>query len=357
MKKRIFIFCPYPKGEAPSQRFRFEQYLAQLEKDGFEIEYDSFLSADNWRDIYQKAGFLSKMDIMLKAWWGRVKAFKKLKNTDYIFIHREMAQWGPPIFEWILAKIYKKQFIYDFDDAIWLPNYSESNKWVHRIKWYGKVKYIIKWADQVVVGNSYLQSYALQFNKNVVVIPTTIDLRSQHVLTTNYHSEKQIIGWTGTHTTMNYLDELIPVIEKLELEFDFEFRVISNQAPKFDLKSLRFVEWNKETEIQDLAEINIGIMPLVEDEWSKGKCGFKALQYMALGIPSVISPVGVNTEIIQQEENGFLAKSPEAFYLHLKRLLNDKKLRLLIGQKGKETIKERYSVDANYKHYLNLFKK
>ena len=352
--KRIAIYCPYPHSEAPSQRFRFEQYLDFLKTEGYEIDIYPFLDAKNWRKIYG-SGVLTKAIIMLTAWWNRCLSIRKAKKADYVFIHREMAQFGPPVFEWILAKIYKKPFIYDFDDAIWLPNFSESNKRFHWVKWYGKVKHIIKWADQVVVGNDYLKAYSKQYNDKVSIIPTTIDMVNHHNLETDYTVTKPVIGWTGTHTTVYYLDALIPVFKKLEEEFDFELQVISNQAPEFELKSLRFIPWKKETEIEDLVQFSIGIMPLHDDEWAKGKCGFKALQYMSLGIPSVISPVGVNPVIIQDGQNGFLAEDQEAFYQKLKSLLQDHLLRKEVGQKGKETVLNRYSVEANKTNYLQLF--
>lgn len=355
--KRIAIYCPYPYSEAPSQRFRFEQYIPIWEKHGYQVDIYPFLSKDTWRGIYQQKGILAKVKIMTRAWLGRWQNLKKAKDADYVFIHRELAQFGPPLFEWILAKIYNKPFIYDFDDAIWLPNYSESNKRFHWIKWYGKVKHIIKWADQVVVGNEFLRDYAFKYNSNVTIIPTTIDLDNHHTIQTNYKKKIPVIGWTGTHTTLYYLNSLIPVIQRLESEYEFEFQVISNQAPEFNLKSLRFVPWNKETEIKDLAGFSIGVMPLIEDEWANGKCGFKALQYMALGIPSVISPVGVNTKIVQNEINGFLASNPDEFYMYLKRLLDDMELRETVGKRGNKTVQELYSVCSNQSKYLQLFSK
>jgi glycosyltransferase involved in cell wall biosynthesis len=357
MKPRIVIFAPYPKGTAPSQRFRFEQYLPLLEKEGYEIIYDSFLTEKTWRLLYLKGAYIKKAIGVIRSFLGRWKSIAKLRKSDVIFVHREMAHVGPPIFEWILAKVLKRKYIYDFDDAIWLPNYSEGNAKVHRLKAYWKVKYCIKWASQLSVGNDYLADYARPLNSNITVVPTTIDLENHHNLTTEYNHLPVIIGWTGTQTTLRYLEELVPILAELEKEYDFVFRVISNEKPQFKLKSLAFIPWNKETEIKDLAAIQIGVMPLVEDQWSNGKCGFKALQYMALGIPSILSPVGVNTKIVKDGENGFLCASNKEWKIRLVELLSNIDQRKLIGQAGRKTIVEEYSVKANYVRYLELLEK
>ena len=139
------------------------------------------------------------------------------------------------------------------------------------------------------------------------------------------------------------------------MRYDFEFRVISNQEPEYDLNSLRFIKWKRDTEIQDLNAISIGVMPLEQDIWSEGKCGFKCLQYMSLGIPSVVSPVGVNEEIIQQGVNGLIATTEEEWGNSLESLIKSIDLRKEIGQAGKQTIKTRYSVLAFEDQYLNLF--
>jgi glycosyltransferase involved in cell wall biosynthesis len=152
------------------------------------------------------------------------------------------------------------------------------------------------------------------------------------------------------------LDELIPVLKELEQTFNFTFLVISNEKPSYDLKSLEFLKWKKETEIQDLAKMNIGVMPLQHDIWSEGKCGFKGLQYMALEIASIMSPVGVNSLIVEDGINGFLAQSTEEWKEKLIRLLENKDLRINLGKNGKRTIEERFSVNANKEKYLNLFK-
>lgn len=356
MSGTIYFIVPYPFGEAPSQRFRFEQYIPDLEAQGYRVEVHPFYDYSTWRTLYSEGNTVKKA-------WGIVRSFSrrfgllfKLRKADHLFIHREMAHVGPPILEWLVAKVFRRTYMYDFDDAIWLPNYSETNARFHRLKAYWKVKYCIKWAAKVTAGNEYLASYARQFNPNVQIIPTTIDTENHHNVRTDHQRKKPIIGWTGTHTTSQYLEDILPVLKKLEEKYDFIFRVISNEDPKFDLASFEFVKWTKETEITDLQQFTIGIMPLRHDIWSEGKCGFKGLQYMSLGIVAVMSPVGVNTSIVHDGVNGFLAETPEEWEDRLACLLADADLRMKIGEAGHSTIVERYSVNAFRDHYLALFR-
>jgi glycosyltransferase involved in cell wall biosynthesis len=355
VSKRIFFIAPYPFGAAPSQRFRFEQYFDFLREEGFEIEEHPFYDEQTWKTLYSEGNTLKKTWGLLKSIARRKLLLFKLHKADHIFIHREVAHVGPPVFEWIIAKILRRNYIYDFDDAIWLPNYSESNARFHRLKAYWKVNYCMKWAHQVTAGNDYLANYARKFNPNVQVIPTTIDSENHHNVLCDHDREPLTIGWTGTHTTMRYLEPLLPILRELESEFEFKFRVISNQAPDFELNALEFVQWKKETEIEDLSRIQIGIMPLEEDIWSEGKCGFKGLQYMALGMATVLSPVGVNKIIVRDGENGFLANDPQEWKAKLTQLISDRELRGRFGENGRKTVELRYSVKANKHKYLNLF--
>ena len=356
MSKTIFFLVPYPKGEAPSQRFRFEQYLTAYEDAGYTIEIHPFYDYSTWQTLYSEGNQIKKAIGVLFCFFKRFGLLFKLRRANYIFVHREVAHVGPPIFEWIISKVLRRKYIYDFDDAIWLPNYSETNARFHRLKAYWKVNYCMKWAYKVIAGNEYLASHAKQYNQHVEVIPTTIDTENHHTILCDHEKEEIVIGWTGTHTTMHYLDELVPVLRELESSYTFTFLVISNEAPLYNLNSLEFIKWNKETEIKDLARINIGVMPLQHDIWSEGKCGFKGLQYMALEMATIMSPVGVNTSIVHDGVNGFLAGNQKEWKEKLTLLIENKDLRLRLGQAGKQTIEEHFSVNSNKNKYLQIFK-
>lgn len=350
---KVLFIVPYPRGEAPSQRFRFEQYISVLEKENIHCRIESFWSLKYWNILYHKGKLLQKAVGLISGFVRRFFLLFSSFQFDFVFIHREATPIGPPIFEFILAKVLRKKIIYDFDDAIWLPNVSEVNKRVGGMKWHNKVKHICRWAYKVTCGNEYLCDFARIYNQNVELIPTTID--------TNYHkqprekSKKPVIGWTGSQSTVNYLTQLIPVLSQMEKQFRFEFRVISNKNPNLKINSFRFIPWRKETEIIDLQQFTIGVMPLPDDKWAQGKCGFKGLQYMSLGIPTIMSPVGVNNQIIHHGINGFLALTEQEWIKYLSSLLSSEELRHKIGNEGRKTIEEKYSVNALSSKYINLF--
>jgi glycosyltransferase involved in cell wall biosynthesis len=169
------------------------------------------------------------------------------------------------------------------------------------------------------------------------------------------------IGWTGTHSTLKQLLPLFPVLEEIYRTHRFRFLLIADIAPEVLPSFVVFRKWNKSTEIEDLLEIDIGVMPLYDTDWEKGKCGFKALQYMALGIPTVVSDVGVNAEIIDSGKYGLLAEAAPfsnqtKWNNALTDLLENCKLRNELGAKGKTRILNSYSVLAFAEDYSNLFK-
>jgi glycosyltransferase involved in cell wall biosynthesis len=355
MPKRIAFIAPYPIAQAPSQRFRFEQYFNFLEENNCTYAFFPFYDFKSWQLLYTNKSALRKAWVVLSSYFKRFSLIFKLRKFDVIFIHREATHIGPPIIEWIIAKILKKKYIYDFDDAIWLPNYSEGNSKFHRLKAYWKVKYCIKWAHRVSAGNAFLANYASQFNDKVIVLPTTIDTENYHNLKCQHDKTPIIIGWTGTHTTMQYLQTVVPVLQEIEEKYQIEIHIISNEKPVLDLKSLVYVKWKKETEIEDLVKFSIGIMPLEDNVWAEGKCGFKGLQYMALEIPTIMSAVGVNKTIVNTGVNGFLVSDSNEWKKALVSLIEDHKLRTKIGQAGYESVKEHYSVVANTSLFLSLF--
>lgn len=359
MLVRILFIVPYPAGQAPSQRFRFEQYLDILTANGHRYQLAPFLSVATWRILYQPGHTLQKVLGIVAGYLRRVKHLAAAVAHDFVFIHREAAPMGPPVFEWLLAKVLRKRIIYDFDDAIWLANTSEVNSLAAGMKWHHKVDNICRWAYKNSCGNAYLAARARQFNASTVINPTTIDTVHLHnQVRDQLASGPLVIGWTGTHSTLKYLLPLVPVLAQLEVEgLEFEFRVISNQPPEFPqlLRSLRFMRWQKDTEIADLLTFHMGLMPLEDDQWAQGKCAFKALQYMALGIPALVSPVGMNTEVVQENVNGYICREPAEWLTRLRQLLIDASHRQALGLAARATIEQRYSVVSNTQNFLRLF--
>lgn len=355
--RRIFFLSPYPFGSAPGQRFRYEQYVQSLTDNNFKTDFFSFLDPGTNEILYKKGHFIRRFSGLIYGFVKRFALLFVIHKADYVFIFREAAPIGPPFFEWIIAKIFLKKIIYDFDDAIWTTDKQQERSWQTLIRCRWKVRSICAWSYKVSCGNEYLCNYARSYNKNVVLNPTTID--------TNYHRHTRlfekdengiVIGWTGSHSTLKYLDEIVPVIQYLEKKYpSLVFLVIANQKPTLSITSLKFIQWNKETEIDDLSKIDVGIMPLPDDEWSKGKCGFKLLQYMALDIPAVASPVGVNVEIINNGVDGFLCSKSDEWIDALEKLISNPQLRKDLGRAGRRIVEDRYSVSSNTANFLWLF--
>jgi glycosyltransferase involved in cell wall biosynthesis len=355
---KVLFWVPYPKAESPSQRFRFEQYLPLLSQNSIQYKLSTFWDEQAWRILYLPGRTFQKLMGFVRGVFRRVASLFTLASYDYIFIHREAMPLGPPVFEWI-AHLFGKKIIYDFDDAIWLPNTSAENKIAGWLKWHNKVRSICRWSTRISCGNELLCSYAKTYNKNVVLNPTTIDTQYLHnpLLYTLQKDSRITIGWTGTHSTIKYLEFLEPIIHSLEQKFPgrIRFLVIANKKPDLKLQSLEFIAWNKATEIPDLLRLDIGVMPLTDDIWAKGKCGFKALQYMALGVPCVISPVGVNSKIVDDGATGFLASTETEWTEKLEKLMADESLREAMGRKGREKVEAEYSVNSNAANFIRLF--
>lgn len=357
---KILFLIPYPPGESPSQRFRFEQYLDLLKRRGYTLRLAPFLPPHRWRLFYQRGQTLARVGMILRGFARRLGLLFSAPRYDRIFIHREAAPVGPPFIEWFLAKVIRKKVIYDFDDAIWMTDKANESTPERILRWRGKVSSICRWSYKVSCGNEYLRQYALRFNANAALNPTTIDTEGLHNPSVQKPAEKDpnriVIGWTGSHSTLKYLEQLGNVLMEVQQRFpETTLLLIADRPPKLKIPNIIFRQWSPETEISDLMMSDIGIMPLPDDEWSKGKCGFKALQYMALGIPAVASAVGVNPTIIQHMGNGCLCNTDEEWVTILETLIVNADLRKRLGQAGRQTVIDRYSVSSNTSTFLSLF--
>ncbi len=352
---KVLFVVPYPLDEAASQRFRFEQYLPVLQQQGIKYKIAPFWGSKAWAILYKPGKSLQKALGVLIGFLKRLVLLPQVLAYDYVFIHREATPLGPPWFEWVVSRVLRKRVIFDFDDAIWMPNTSPDNSLAAKYKWHSKIADICRWSYKVSCGNKYLQSYAQKYNSKSILLPTTIDTINLHNRTRQQQANKVVIGWTGTHSTLPYLKLIEPVLKRLEEKYSFDFLVIADVRPNLNLRSLKYKVWQKETEIEDLLKFNIGIMPLPDTEWAKGKCAFKALQYMSLGMPAVVSAVGANITVVQHGATGFLCNNEQDWYTNLEQLLQNCKLRAEMGEAGQRWVKEKYSVTAHQSTFLQLF--
>ncbi|MEI6852487.1 MAG: glycosyltransferase family 4 protein [Bacteroidota bacterium] len=354
--KRILFLVAHRQGRSPGQRFRFEQYLGFLQQNGFSCEISFLLNEQDDAVFYSKGHYFKKLLIYLKSLRIRRRDVLRSSEFDLVFIYREALMTGSVHFERKMKKRSAK-IVLDFDDAIWVPDVSPGNKNLQWLKKPSKTAEILNLSEMVFVGNRYLADYASGFNQNVKIIPSTIEtdiFKRKHI---KHSTEKICIGWTGSRTTMKHFCLALPVLQKIMEKFPGRIivRLISDVNYSGNEIEVDFCKWNKESETDDLSEIDIGIMPLPDDEWARGKCGFKGLQYMSLEIPTIMSPVGVNSEIIQDGENGFLASTETEWIDKLSALIESPELREHIGKNGRKTVVEKYSYYAWKEKYLEYF--
>ena len=357
MSKVLYLSLHRP-GRSPSQRFRFEQYIDFLKRNGFDYNFSFLLSEDDDVAFYSEGNYLSKAGILAKSALRRFSEAFHASSYDIIFIQRECFMLGTSFFERMFSHS-KAKIIFDFDDSIWINNVSEANKNLSFLKNANKTSEIIKVADLIFAGNQYLADYAKQFNKNVEIIPTTIDTEEYQRIYSEKSDDKICIGWSGSFSTIQHFKYAIPVLTEIKKKYGSSVAIKTIGDAKYKNEELGVVSlnWSKEDESKELSSFDIGIMPLPDDEWAKGKCGLKGLQYMALAIPTIMSPVGVNSEIIQDGVNGFLASNTEEWVHKLSVLIDSKEKRELMGRAARKTVIEKYSVVSQREHYLFLFNK
>mgnify|MGYP006138031741 CR=1 FL=1 len=352
--KRLLFVALHRPGRSPSQRFRYEQFVPYLEANGWQCDYSHILDENGDEAFYTSGAYWKKAKVVIKGFLSRMSDIFKADQYDVIFIQRETFVTGSTFFEHRFAKT-KAKVVFDFDDAIWLLDISEGNKNLSWLKDPSKTKKIIGLSDLIIAGNSYLADYASRHNKNVKVLPSVID-------TDFYRSAHRIaqgpitIGWSGSQTTNKHFLLAEPWLIKLKEKYDTKIRFVVLTERKIEIEGLDIetMVWNKEREVENLDLIDIGMMPLPDDDWARGKCGFKGIQYMSLSKPAVMSPVGVNPEIIEHGVNGYLAESTDEWFQCLSVLIESAELRSKIGAEGRKSIEQHYSVKSAQGKLLSM---
>ncbi len=360
-RPRILFLCPYPHGRMPSQRFRFEQYLPILEAHGFEVRQEPFLDEETTRIIHQAGHTPEKVSGVLRGFVRRVALLRQARDFDFVFIHLEAAPVGPPVIEAALFAM-GKPVIYDIDDLIFVAKTQRANWLAAPFRWRSKVAWTAKHAKSVVGVNPFLVDWARQHNPDTRLIPTTIDPTRHRpapragVSDASEANQTPRLGWTGTRTTAPYLDVIRPALAELERTHRFTLRVVCDRDPGFSLERYEFVPWREATEIEDLWPIDVGVMPVPDDGFSKGKVGFKAIQFSALEIPCVVSDVGSGREVVQDGVTGLVVpNTTDAWVGALRRLLEDAAARRTMGQAARGRVLATYSIPAQTQSYLSLF--
>jgi glycosyltransferase involved in cell wall biosynthesis len=346
---RVLALSPIPE-EGAGCRFRIAQFIPYLESVGIRVTLESLFTAEFFREVYKPGHYVSKALKFGALAVKRLDSLREASRFDLVLLYREMFPIGPAVIERLLMRGWPP-LVFDFDDAIFLPSVSDANRLIGALKQPGKVATIIRHSNHVIAGNEYLASYARRFNPAVTAIPTCVDttkfVPSAEAFSNNglNTSRDPVVGWIGSPTTASYMLGLANVLRRVYDRHPFRLRVSGTEkVAAFAGIPTENPPWALEREVQLFNTCDIGVYPLLDDEWSKGKCGFKAIQFMACGVPVVASAVGVNREIIADGVNGFLAATEDEWVEKLGRLLADHELRRRLAEAGRRTVEKRYSL-------------
>ena len=356
MKKHILIICPYPENEVPGQRLKYEQYFEYFRSKGYRITVTPFFGESYYKILYTPRNYHKKI---LGTLWGYLKRtlqILRLPFYDGIYVFLYVTPFGGPFFE-RLYRLFSRKMIYDIDDLVFLGRASKFNPMVAQFRKPEKYFFLMKEADHVITCTPYLDSIVRKYNSRTTDISSTINT-DKYIPIENYSNDHKLtLGWSGSHSTVPYLRILEPVLRKLKKEYDFKLLVIDTSRSIFKIEGIDVekIQWNESTEVDDLRRIDIGLYPLPDEEWVLGKSGLKALQYMALGIPTLATAIGTNFRIIENDVSGFLVNSEDEWLMQLGNLMSDPDLRSRIGKNGRNHVQKYYSVRANEPVYLSIF--
>ncbi|MGD0965955.1 MAG: glycosyltransferase family 4 protein [Candidatus Acidiferrales bacterium] len=355
MTKILFI-TPYPI-ESASERYRLYQFLPDLERAGFVCEVRPFATPRLFRAV-QAEEFPAQILYSPFCVIRRAVDLMKLSGYDLVVIHREAFPFGSPIAENIVLR-HHPRVIFSFDDAIHI-GHREAGKTkypgIYRFKYGPGVNEILRGCAHVIAGNRILAEHASQFNSHVTVIPTVVDTKKYPFKPPRSENDVLTIGWVGSRSTSPYLLEIEPALRRLSEEHPWKirFRLYGHPQRRLNLVNCESLPFSLETEIEDISSLDIGIMPMPDNAWTRAKCAFKAIQYMALGIPTVTSPVGMAQEVVRPNSSGFWARTPNDWFDALNRLVCDAMLRRQFAEEGRKLVEAHYSVQTWAPRYTSL---
>lgn len=348
---RLLAFVQKRPGISPGQRFRLEQWLPHLrDTHGIEVELCAFESPRLTEVLYTPGKVLTKGAWMLHDFARRADAVRLARDFDGAIVYREVATLGPAIWERVLSRL-DVPFLLDFDDAIWMPASNAPrpvNGVFSRLRFPAKTHTIARLARAVTVGNEFLADWARGHNDNVHIVPTSIDLDRYTVQPERPDDDVFVLGWMGSHSTVPNLEVVREAVERFGARRKTRFVVVCDVPLKPAFRNVEnvFVRWSGDREAADIGAMHVGIMPLGDYAFARGKCGCKALQYMAAGRPSVLSPIGVNAEIVHHDENGLHATSTAEWLEAFERLATSSELRRRLATAGRRTVEDGYSATA-----------
>lgn len=354
---KVLAIVPYHLDFCAGQRFRIELWAKELSKRGIQVEYLPFTNQRLTDVLYQPKRNLKKASLMMAAFFKQLGRVFQTDKPDLIFIYREAALIGPAIIEKIVRD-WRVPIVYDIDEPLFVPFASPVNSKFKKLRFASKIDKLFEMSDSVFAVNRAIAKYAENFNKNVHVVPMTVDVNRYQPNDTGANGKKPLIAWVGTWSNQPNIEVAIPAMRELAKTDDFVFRIIADQPMSFQGVEIDFVSWSYLIEVPKLQEAQIGVVPVGKSPWGEWKFFFKTIQFMSLGLPVVASAIGSNLEIIKDGENGFLASDEKQWHNKLKLLLADSDLRRKIGENARKTVLEKFDIQKQYDflefHFCNL---
>lgn len=359
----VLGLCSYPL-EAACTRYRLMQFVKPLAEKGINLTVLPLLDKDEFAGLYRRGQTLRKAVRLFNSARKRLFYSINARKFDALLVQREAMIVGPPVFEWLYKTIGKCPLILDLDDATYLsyvsPTYGRLGS---ALKFFGKTDTLIDWSETVICGNRHIAEYVEGRGKNAVVVPTVVDTDKFYPVEKD-NLKTTVIGWIGTHSTFPLLAEIFPVLQDLARKYDFILKIVGAGRNEIKLDGVRIenLDWSLEREIADFQSLDIGLYPLeatesVSKEWLAGKSGFKAIQYMAVGIPFVVTPIGVCAEIGIENETHFSALNREQWYESLVKLLKSADLRKEMGRNGRSYALKHYTVARQTEKIADVIQK
>ena len=357
-KKRILILCPSPYDTVATQRLKYEQYLDKLEDEGYSFTISSFQTNRFWKIIYKPGRTFEKIFWTCVGYLRRTWDLLRSPFYDGIFVNLWVTPLGFPFYE-RLVFLFNKNVIYDIDDMLFINTKDPRSKTslLQRLKGRKKPIVMMKHSKYVIACTPKLEEIAREMNgyKKAIDISSSFDTKRFLPVSEYLQHDITTIGWTGTHSTIPFLEMLQPVLEEVSRQRKIRLLVIANKEYKMKNVPTDYLPWKKETEVQDLHHFEIGLYPIPANEWSLGKSSLKALTYMAIAIPVVATAYGTNFRVIQNGVQGFLVSNEKEWVASLLQLIDNIQLRREMGLAGRKRVEEQFSVEANFGKYLHVF--
>ena len=351
----MLVICPHPVGYAPGQRLKYEQYFDIFKENGYDITVSPFMSEAFQKIAYKKGKYLKKIAWTIFGYFKRIYDLFRIRNYDVVYVFLWVAPFAPPIFEAMVRRLAKKM-VYDIDDLVFLTPASSANPLIHYLRSPKNHISLMKSADHVITCTPYLDQFVRKFNQRTTDISSTVNTELYRPKKDYAVDDKFVIGWSGSHSTLKYLHLLDNIFLELAKRHSFKLLVMGVGDDSFVLNGVEVeaIPWNEKYELEVIGRFDIGVYPLPEEQWVLGKSGLKAIQYMAMGIPTVATAIGANFRVIENGVSGFLVKDQQEWAEILERLLLDASLRRRIGLDARRRVEELFSVKANKKVYLNI---